>query len=354
MNTGIDFWRKNPYIPSVKFIKIFFLIVVVAVLLYFFFNNLNLKEVVNIIGGINPVFSIVFLIGLYIQFYIRAYRWGIILSSFKQKIPIFTLYNYIVIGFFINILVPGRVGEPARGILVADEIGIKKSHGLASVVLERMIDFLMIIVIFFSSLFFLNETDSHIFVSLKKGAFFMLPIVVFIFFIFYLINIKIMSRFVESVISFSAKLIPAKFRAKWIEALGNFIKGLKINLSAENYIKLLLSSFLVWIWLIPFYWFLMKGFDFGSSISIMQTVPYFSIIVVSAAIPTPGMTGSLDTASKYGLLELYGNNGIKVDEAAAYTLLIHILILIIIMLPGLIAIKTKGLKIKSILGIKEK
>lgn len=341
-----------------KFIKILLLILTVSVLLYFFFHNLDLNEVFQIIKGTNPVYPVIFLMGLYAQFYIRAYRWGILLTPFKRKIPIFTLYNYIVIGFFINSIVPGRLGEPARGILLAAESGIKKSQGLASVVLERLIDFLMIIVIFFSSLFFLGKTESQIFINLKKGAFIFLPVVIVIFLIFYLINLEKMAGFVEAMIKMSSKLLPARFRKRWIESLGNFLRSLKLDLSAENYIKLLISSILVWVWLVPFYWILMKGFEFGQAVSMIETVPYFSIIVISAAIPTPGMAGSLDAASKYGILELYGNNVLRpeqaAEQAAAYTLLIHVLILLVIIVPGLIALKTKGLKIKSILGIKEK
>ncbi len=337
-----------------KILKIVLLIIVVVALLYFFFNNLDLAEVAKIIKDINPIYPVVFLLGLFFQFFIRAYRWRIILSPFKKSISIYSLYNYIVIGFFINSIVPGRLGEPARGVLLAGEIGIKKSEGLASVVLERMIDFLMIIVIFFLSLLFLEKTDSPIFVSLKKGAIVLFPIIVFIFFLFYLINIEGMSGFVEKLIKLTSKPLPLKYREKWIESLGNFLKGLKLKLSAWNYIKLLLSSLLVWMWLVPLYWFLMKGFAFGSGVSVMQTVPYFSIIVVSAAIPTPGMTGSLDAASKLGLMELYGYTGITTNQAGAFTLLVHVLILIAILIPGIVAIKMKGLKIRSILGITER
>jgi len=63
------------------------------------------------------------------------------------KHSLLTLYNYTAIGFFLNLL-PGRLGEPVRGILLAREEKIDKSYGLASVVVERMIDFLMMILIF--------------------------------------------------------------------------------------------------------------------------------------------------------------------------------------------------------------
>ena len=81
----------------------------------------------------------------------------------------------------------------------------------------------------------------------------------------------------------------------------------------------------------------------------METVPYFCVIVASASIPTPGMAGSFDAASKLTLNQLYG---VETNAAAAYTLLAHFLILAVMIIPGLIAFWSKGIHMQTIKEMK--
>ena len=154
------------------------------------------------------------------------------------------------------------------------------------------------------------------------------------------------------------KIVPERSREKFTAFFIDFIKGLKLKLGFSDSLKLLFSSILVWVYLVPFYWILMQGFSFGSSVPLIETIPYFSLIVMSAAIPTPGMAGSLDAASKHGLLELYKNTAgqslVSVNEAAAYTLLVHVLIIVVIVIPGFISFSSKGLKMSSVKKVGEK
>ncbi len=341
-----------------KYLKFIIVLVLVIVLLYFFFQNVEFGKVLNIIKNVNPIFIVIFIVGLYTQFFIRAYRWGILFRPFKKKISIMNLYHYSLIGMFINILIPGRLGEPARGILIAKDEGFETGSGLATIVIERMIDSLMIVLLFFISLLFIDSTNSVLLGKLKAGGVIFLPAVIVIFSMFYLINIPAVFNLVERMLIFVMKIVPERSREKFTDFFIDFIRGLKLKLGFRDSLKLLLSSILVWVFLVPFYWCLMHGFSFGASISLIEVIPYFSLIVMSAAIPTPGMAGSLDAASKHGLLELYKNSAgqslVSVNEAAAYTLLVHVLIIIVIVIPGFISFSSKGVKMSSVKKVGEK
>ena len=215
------------------------------------------------------------------------------------------LYHYSYIGMFVNTLIPGKLGEPARGVLIAKEEGLEAGTGLATIVIERLIDSLMIFVLFFTSLLFINSGSSPLLGKLKTLGVIFLPAAVMIFFIFYLINVPAVFNIIEKIIKWLVRLFPVSSRDRVRGFLVDFVKGLELKLGFTDSLKLLFSSILVWTYLVPFYWYLMQGFGFGKSLSILDTVPYFSLIVMSAAVPTPGMAGSLDAASKHGLLELY-------------------------------------------------
>lgn len=331
-----------------KYVKITFIIGITLVLLFIFFKNVNFKDVFQIIREVNPVYPFLFLLGSFLQFFIRAYRWGIILKPYKKKIKLSTLYNFSMIGYFINFLVPGRVGEPAKGILLARAENIPKSYGLASVVLERLIDFFIVIMFFIISLFFIESNNSVFLNQIKKIAVFLLPAVVLIFFLFYLINNKRVFPVVEKLIGIISRIFPNKIRSRLVEFILHFIKGLQLNLKFVDFLKLFFASVAVWFALIPCYWILMKGFDIH--LSLFEIFPYFSILVVSASIPTPGMAGSMDAASKIALTKLYN---IPVDTAVAYTILFHFLVLVLWIVCGSIASVVQGFNIKSIKNIKK-
>jgi uncharacterized protein (TIRG00374 family) len=328
-----------------KYIKIFLIIAIVGGLLYLFLRDVDLNQVMGLIKKINPLYPIVFFIGLCLQYFIRSYRWGLLLKPHKKKIPLFTLYNYTVIGFLINILLPGRLGEPARGILLANEEKISRSSGLASIVLERLIDAFMIVLLFLASLFFVKDNDSKFLGELKNAAYIAIPIIVFVFVLFYLLNTEKAFHWVEKAVHFFSKFVPARIRERAVSFMINFIKNLRLKLGAWDFVKLIFASIWVWLFYVPFYWLLMKGFEFGARVNLVDTIPYFGIIVLAASVPTPGMAGSLDAASRLGLEKLYN---VETNQAAAYTLLVHFLIIAAVVIPGLAALWTKGLDLKTI------
>ncbi|UCH94894.1 MAG: flippase-like domain-containing protein [Candidatus Aminicenantes bacterium] len=333
-----------------KLLKLLLLIVIVGLLLYFSIKDIQFQKVMDEISRVKLIYPVVFLLGIYLQFFIRAYRWGILLKPYKNKIPMVTLYNYIVIGFLLN-LIPGKIGEPARGILLAGEEKISRSYGLASVVLERLIDSLMIVLLFLVSLFFVKDNPSPLLNKLKETSFIIFPIILLFFLLFYLLNRERVFIHVEKMIRFISRILPGKIRERAVLFGLNFVKGLRLNLSFYNYMKLLLSSIIVWLFLIPFYWFLMQGFEFGADVSMVETVPYFSIIVVSAAVPTPGMAGSFEWASRHGLEQLHLA---EPNPAFAYTVLAHLLILTAMVIPGLAAFWIKRINMKAVRDIRDK
>ena len=337
-----------------KYVKIILIVLIVGVLLYFFLQNINFGEVMSIIKGLNPIYPIVFFLGLFLQFFIRGYRWGILLKPHKKKISVFTLYNYTVIGFFINTLIPGRVGEPARAILLAREEKISGSFVLASVVLERLIDSIMVVLLFLVSLFFIDVNQFPFLLSLRKIAYFAFPIMLLVLVFFYLLNTDRVFHLVEKLVVLFSKIFPSRIRERATSFLLNFVKGLRLDLNFRDFIKLSLVSPVVWLFLVPFYWFLMKGFDFGAGIGIVESIPYFSIIVASAAIPTPGMVGSFDYASREALQQLYKYHQPPVtpEAAFAYTVLVHFVIILVIVIPGLVAVWNKGINLKTVRNLK--
>jgi uncharacterized protein (TIRG00374 family) len=83
-----------------------------------------------------------------LTFVVRAIRWRILLSHLRDGIPISSLFTCTVIGFMVSYVLPGRIGELARPILLAVKEGMSKGSVIATVAVARMMDFLTVLFLF--------------------------------------------------------------------------------------------------------------------------------------------------------------------------------------------------------------
>jgi hypothetical protein len=71
--------------------------------------------------------------------WVRALRWRALLTP-VQKLPLGSLFGILSIGFLVNNILPARLGEIARAVLVGRRHEVSRSATLATVVLERIFD----------------------------------------------------------------------------------------------------------------------------------------------------------------------------------------------------------------------
>ncbi len=83
---------------------------------------------------------------------IRAYRWNLLLNPLGYKhLTVFRTFLAVMIGYFVNLLAP-RAGEITRCGIMKKNDGVNMSVSLGSVVAERIVDLLGLIIIIFIGL----------------------------------------------------------------------------------------------------------------------------------------------------------------------------------------------------------
>jgi len=333
--------------------KLWKLLLISALAVFFvwlFLNRINFNEIKNVWSSIPVRYPLLFLLVALPQYLVRSYRWGLLLRPFKKQIPFRSLWNFSLIGFMISYLLPGRLGEIARPVLLAEKEKIKKSQAIATIINERLFDLLTVLLLLSVYLVSGLGKPSPILLKLKTMAFLLLPLVFLIFILITLANSKKFFPRTEKLVRTLARILPARFREKAAAFATHFIKALHLNLGWPGLAAVFFFSLLQWGIILISYWLLMQGFA-GIALDLPSTIPFLAVIFVSAAVPTPGMAGSLDLAAKYALVGLFSVQG---KTAVAFTILFHFLLLAMPIILGLLAFWHEGLNFKIIGRMRKK
>src|SRR5205809_1046740 len=80
-------------------------------------------------------------------FICRTFRWQYLLLP-SGRVPFGPAFRATVIGFGANAMLPGRVGEVLRPYLLARKTGLDPTATLATIVLERALDIITLLLLF--------------------------------------------------------------------------------------------------------------------------------------------------------------------------------------------------------------
>lgn len=285
--------------------------------------------------------------------FIRALRWEMLFTNKERTPSKLTLYTGVMFGYLVNIPLP-RVGEVARPVYVAQQVGESNSKIIGTIVLERLVDLmgmlmLMAFVVVFliadpqvlSRLFGTDITDSgtQIELLLTLGKFGVIGVagLALLYWIFKLASEKTEGKIFEVV-------------TKIQQIIKTFVDGILAIRELKNWPLFIFHSGLIWVLYIfmtyaGFWMFDMQTeFNLGITEAVVLTV----VSAVGISIPTPGGIGSYHLFITKALFIFYG-----VPEATglAYATISHAATLVIIFIssPTLLAIdKFFGMKLEGV------
>ncbi len=132
-----------------KFIKIVLPICIGLYICWYFWNSFDSDAKAAFFEVFKEadyfILSLSLLVGLF-SHYARAKRWLYVLKPMGYKPSLFNSFNSIMIGYIMNILVP-RMGEASRAGVLSATDGIPFEKGFGSIVTERFIDLVCLIII---------------------------------------------------------------------------------------------------------------------------------------------------------------------------------------------------------------
>ena len=138
----------------IKKLAISFLIglILSAGAIYFSFKHVPLAELSQYLVSIDYRWAVPSLGLVVLTLILRAFRWRFILAP-GNRITVAQAFNPMMIGFMINCVLPGRLGELARPMALRQNSGVAFGTGLATVAAERFFD------LFLNSVVLIPDSD---------------------------------------------------------------------------------------------------------------------------------------------------------------------------------------------------
>lgn len=315
-------------------------IAISIVFLYFALNKLNLGEFWSAIKTANYWWIFPGIVVYFIGVWARAWRWHYLLKPIK-KIPTKVMFPVTCIGYMGNNIYPARAGEVLRAVVLKRKEGVPISASLATIIVERVFDAVVMLAFVFVNLPELAKVanfESGLGGSIQQIAFigmgvFLGALVIFLLAAMFPIKTE------KICLWFINRIIPVRFREKTSGIAIKFLEGLASLRSPANVLMVFLTSVIIWLLETVKYWFVMHAFTF--------TVSFFALMLLNGIanlvtiIPSaPGYIGTWEASTK-AVLMAYGVAG---GEALGYAIVLHVALWLPITLLGAYFMTREGIK----------
>jgi hypothetical protein len=304
---------------------------ITAVTLWLALRGVSFRDLARDLRQADVVLLVAYSLPAYlVSLWLRALRWRH-LTDAVQPIGIGPLLRATAVGFMVNNLAPLRIGEVVRAWTLARETGASGAAILGTVILERLIDALAVLVLAFAIL------------GTRSGA---IPLesVLFIGLLIPLGAVVLLRLAPERVVTATGWLIRLGLRERAVAGLQRLVRSLAEGLGSLRGGRHLfwIAWHTVWLWgvlsVIPFYGTLAAlGVDLGSPGRNLAAA-YSTLVAVGIAVAlpsAPGFFGPYHYAARLAL----GRFGLADSTALAVGTLAHATFWVIVTCAGFAALR---------------
>lgn len=281
----------------------------------------------------------------------RAERWRTILDPDNSP-PFYPTFFATALGFMTSTILPIRAGDVVRPALLSRRTNIRFSAALGTVLTERVLDLMSILVLF---LIFVGTSGRHFatdprtsthFVYIKTaaivagcGVLLLGGFVVGLFF---------SRELVRKAHGWLARFLPARFRDSWMNFFDSFVASLDIASHPTALTRVILFTAAIWMFLCSQFFFVVLAL--GHPLPFTASFFVTGMTIIGLMIPTPGGVGGFHKACQIALTSFYG---FSIDASVAVALLFHLVGVLPVIITGVILFLREGLTWKQLSRISE-
>jgi uncharacterized protein (TIRG00374 family) len=256
------------------------------------FSLAGFSQIFSVLSQISLLYVGIACLMILITFILRTWRWSVLLRTSGHRIHVDTGFKCIMFGWFINYLLPLRIGDIARGFTLKTTEGTPLSIGLSTIVIERAMDMFTLAVILMASIFLMTSN-----VELFEIALISLLVSIAL-----IIGIFIIYKYEHVLV----RVLGSRF-IQLDGSISEFKKGVS-NLSSNPQAILLCIILSMPIWLFELLCIFFSARAIHLDLSIGLTVVAGITAFVMQAIPTTPAGIGVHEGTIAGVLMLFGIN----------------------------------------------
>ena len=331
--------------------------------LYFAFRNVPIRELLGYLTSISYIWIVPTVVAILFAFGLRAARWRFILAS-SYPVGFWQAFHPLMIGFMINCVLPGRVGEFARPLVLNRKEAVPVSTGLATVAVERIFDLIILLLLFLAVSSFVRiepgfnvtfggyRLDYEVLVTVFNG---MLKIGFLMVIGLLLVTLGRTRELANRLILSAPELLffASKSSRDWlkekvcrsaIRIIENIASGMVLIKDPKRIIVCFIYSLAVWFFTALSYYLFSIGCP-EINLTLGEITAVMVIICFVIALPSvPGYWGLWEAGGVFAMLLF----GVSENEAAGYTLANHAVQIVPVVLVGLVSAWISGVNIRQV------
>ncbi|HET7091095.1 MAG TPA: lysylphosphatidylglycerol synthase transmembrane domain-containing protein [Anaerolineae bacterium] len=311
-------------------------LIVSAAFLWLALRQLKLEEVFDILRAANYAWLLPGVAVYFVAVVARAWRWQTLLKPLKV-VSARRLFPVVVIGYMGNNIYPARIGELLRAYVLRRNEKISISSSLATVIVERLFDGLVVLLFVFLVL-----PSAQAQWDLPEPMRALIAAGSLLFFAALVVFLALAARpdMASRVYGFLiVRLLPHRLRAPVGGLLDRFVTGLSALRDFRQVLVIFLITLVVWLVETTTYWLVMHAFPFEVPFATLMLMNGVANLVTT--IPAlPGYVGTFDLPGIAVLVAF----GVDPEIATSYTLVLHAVLWLPITLLGLFYMVRQSLR----------
>ena len=286
-----------------------------------------------------------------ITYYGRALRWQVMVRPLRPESSTWRIFLCTVIGFT-AIVFFGRAGELVRPYLISVKERVPFSSQMASWLLERVLDLLMVLVIFGVALAQIQRTGltpgPHLKLVLQAGGTVLMLagggclILLLAFRSFG----EPMNQRILSAITF----LPQRYQDRIAKTPIGVHRRIRID-AREGFMSLLFGySMVEWLLLVGCFICIFKAFPATEQFSLTDILIFMGFVSLGSAIQIPGVGGGMQVAAVVVLTELFG---MSLEVASGMAVALWIVTFVVVVPFGVVLAFREGINWSNLKHVAE-
>ena len=281
----------------------------------------------------------------------RAARWEVMLRPLRKNASVGSLFTATAIGFTAVVLF-GRAGEPVRPYLIARKEGVSFSSQVAAWMVERILDLLMILLIFGAALTQVSrgavQPGPRIRLALQAGGY--TAGLTGMACLTLLIAMRQFRGSIQKRLVDALSFLPEAMVERIRSFLTSFEEGMQCMRSPNFTMLLIIYTIGIWCIIAGAFACILRAFPETSGLGITDVVILMGFVAFGSVLQIPGVGGGMQIATVLVLTELFG---VRLEAASGIALILWIVTFVAIVPLGLALAFGEGLKWHNFKNLKE-